>query len=294
MSVPIPELTADPATRTEFSRAVRRFTRNRLAVAGVIVVLALAALSFLGPLVHSTDQVHTDLTQVNLSPGSGHPLGTDAVGFDQLGRLMLGGQLSLMVGVCAGILAMLLGTVWGAVAGYAGGWVDTVMMRIVDAGIAIPALLLLLIVSAIWTPGTLGLIVILGLVSWLVPSRLVRAETLTLASRDYVLTMRAMGGGHTRAIGRHILPNSLSTIVVAATFQIADAILLVAYVSYLGLGVQSPDTDWGGMLSQGLDAAFSGRWWLIAPPGIAIILVVCAFNAIGDGLRDAFEIGGRR
>jgi peptide/nickel transport system permease protein len=164
---------------------------------------------------------------------------------------------------------------------------------VVDAGIAIPALFVLLVISAIVSPGIWGMVAILGLVSWLVPSRLIRAETLTLKNRDYVLTLRAIGGTHTRAISRHILPNSVSTIVVAATFQIADAIMLVAYVSYLGLGVRSPQTDWGGMLSAGLTAVYSGRWWLILPPGLAVILVVCAFNAIGDGLRDAFDVRGR-
>ncbi|MEU9992792.1 ABC transporter permease [Streptomyces sp. NPDC048045] len=272
---------------------VRRFARNRLAVAGLLVVLLFLLFCFAGPLIHPTDQTHTDLAQVDLAPGGTHPLGTDAVGHDEFGRLMYGGRVSLLVGLAAGILATVVGTLWGAVAGYAGGWVDAVMMRIVDAGIAIPALFILLVVSAVTTPDTLGLIVVLGLVSWLVPSRLVRAETLTLKSRDYVLTLRAVGGTHGRAIGRHILPNSVSTIVVAATFQVADAILLVAYVSYLGLGVQPPSTDWGGMLSAGLTAVYSGRWWLILPPGLAIILVVCAFNAIGDGLRDAFDVRGR-
>ena len=167
-------------------------------------------------------------------------------------------------------------------------------MTIVDAGIRDPRHPFTpLVISAISTPGVLGLIAILGAVSWLVPSRLLRAETLTLKQRDYVLTLRAVGGGHTRAITRHILPNSVSTIVVSATFQIADAILLVAYVSYLGLGVQPPQTDWGGMLSEGLNAVYSHQWWLLAPPGVAIILVVCAFNAIGDGLRDAFAVRGR-
>ncbi|QUC63319.1 ABC transporter permease [Streptomyces sp. A2-16] len=270
-----------------------RFARNRLAVAGSAVVVLFLLFCFVGPLVYSTDQTHTDLTQVNLAPDSAHWLGTDAVGHDQLGRLMYGGQVSLLVGLAAGVLATVIGTLWGAVAGYVGGWVDAVMMRVVDAGIAIPALFILLVVSAITSPGTLGLIVVLGLVSWLVPSRLVRAETLTLKNRDYVLTLRATGGTHGRAIRRHILPNAVSTIVVAATFQVADAILLIAYVSYLGLGVQPPKTDWGGMLSTGLTAAYSGRWWLIVPPGLAIILVVCAFNAIGDGLRDAFDVRGR-
>ena len=273
--------------------AVRRFLRNRLAVVGLGVVVFFFLLCVVGPLVYSTDQTHTMLQQVNLAPSGSHWLGTDAVGHDELGRLMYGGKVSLIVGLAAGILATVIGTLWGAVAGYAGGWIDAVMMRIVDAGIAIPALFILLVVSAITTPGLTGLIVILGFVSWLVPSRLIRAETLSLKNRDYVLTLRAIGGTHARAITRHILPNSVSTIIVAATFQIADAILLVAYVSYLGLGVQPPATDWGGMLSAGLTAAYSGYWWLILPPGLAIILVVWAFNAIGDGLRDAFDVRGR-
>jgi peptide/nickel transport system permease protein len=273
--------------------AVRRFLRNRLAVVGLGVVVFFFLFCFVGPLVYSTDQTHTMLQQVNLAPSGSHWLGTDAVGHDELGRLMYGGKVSLIVGLAAGILATVIGTLWGAAAGYAGGWIDAVMMRIVDAGIAIPALFILLVVSAITTPGLTGLIVILGFVSWLVPSRLIRAETLTLKNRDYVLTLRAIGGTHTRAITRHILPNSVSTVIVATTFQIADAILLVAYVSYLGLGVQPPATDWGGMLSAGLTAAYSGYWWLILPPGLAIILVVWAFNAIGDGLRDAFDVRGR-
>ncbi|MCL2552404.1 MAG: ABC transporter permease [Actinomycetia bacterium] len=273
--------------------AVRRFRRNRLAVIGLAVVVLFFLFCFVGPLLYSTDQTHTALNHANLGPSGAHLLGTDAVGHDELGRLMYGGKVSLVVGLAAGVLATVIGTLWGAAAGYAGGWIDAVMMRVVDAGIAIPALFILLVISAITTPGVGGLILILGLVSWLVPSRLVRAETLTLKNRDYVHTLRAIGGTHTRAIGRHILPNSVSTVVVAATFQVADAILLVAYVSYLGLGLQPPKTDWGGMLSAGLSATYSGRWWLIVPPGLAVILVVCAFNAIGDGLRDAFDVRGR-
>lgn len=286
----------EPSSEEPISRfrlSVRRFGRNRIAVIGLGVVVFFILFCFVGPLVYVTDQTHTLLGQANLAPSLSHPLGTDAVGHDELGRLMYGGKISLLVGLSAGILATVIGTLWGATAGYAGGWIDSVMMRVVDAGIAIPALFILLVISAIATPTTLGLVIILGLVSWLVPSRLVRAETLTLSSRDYISTLRAIGGSHSRAIRSHILPNSISTIVVAATFQVADAILLVAYVSYLGLGVQPPATDWGGMLTAGLDAVYAGRWWLILPPGVAIILVVCAFNAIGDGLRDAMDIRGR-
>ncbi|MDR6573181.1 peptide/nickel transport system permease protein [Curtobacterium sp. 320] len=278
---------------TGWRLAVRRFRHNTLAVIGLVVIVVIVLFCFVGPFLYPTDQTHTQLSQANLAPGAAHLLGTDAVGHDVLGRLMFGGKVSLMVGIAAGVLATVVGTLWGSIAGYVGGWVDAVMMRVVDAGIAIPALFILLVISAITTPGVWGLIVILGFVSWLVPSRLIRAETLTLKNRDYVLTLRAIGGSHARAIGRHLLPNSVSTIVVAATFQVADAILLVAYVSYLGLGVQAPATDWGGMLSAGLTAAYSGRWWLIVPPGLAVILVVCAFNAVGDGLRDAFDVRGR-
>jgi peptide/nickel transport system permease protein len=296
MSVLIQSELAENAVGTAASGArigLRRFARNRFALTGTAAIILFVVFCFLGPVFYHTDQIHTNLTQINLPPGGAHWLGTDAVGHDELGRLMYGGKVSLTVGLSAGLLATVIGTLWGSVAGYAGGWADAVMMRVVDAGIAIPALFILLVISAITTPSVPGLVVILGLVSWLVPSRLVRAETLTLKNRDYVLTLRAIGGTHRRAIFRHILPNAVSTVVVAATFQVADAILLVAYVSYLGLGVQSPQTDWGGMLSAGLTAAYSGYWWLILPPGLAVILVVCAFNAVGDGLRDAFSVRGR-
>lgn len=283
----------EPAGVTGLRLAVRRFRRNRLAVVGLGVVVLFVLFCFVGPVLYPTDQTHTALHAVNLPPSAAHLLGTDAVGHDELGRLMYGGKVSLLVGLAAGALATVIGMAWGAVAGYAGGWTDSVMMRVVDAGIAIPALFVLLVVSAILSPGIWGMIAILGCVSWLVPSRLIRAETLALKNRDYVLTLRAIGGTHARAIIRHVLPNSVSTIVVATTFQIADAIMLVAYVSYLGLGIRPPATDWGGMLSAGLTAAYSGRWWLIVPPGVAVILVVCAFNAIGDGLRDAFDVRGR-
>ncbi len=273
--------------------ALRRFTRNRLAVAGLVAIVLLVLFSFLGPVVHHTDQVHTNLRQANLSPGTGgHLLGTNQLGYDVLGRLMVGGQTSLIIGMAAGVLATVIGTAWGAVAGYAGGKVDAVMMRVVDAGIAIPALFLLLVIAAIVTPTVPVMIAVIGVVSWLVPARLVRAEAMSLKTRDYVLSLRAIGGTHRRAIVRHIVPNTIGTIMVNATFQVADAILLVAYVSFLGLGVQPPATDWGGMLSNGMDYVYAGSWWLIIPAGLLIVVVVAAFNFVGDGLRDMFEVRG--
>lgn len=274
--------------------ALRRFAANRLALVGVALLLVAIAFVVLGPLVHPTEQVRTALGSANLRPGvDGHPLGTDALGYDVLGRLMLAGRTSLLVGILAGILATVIGTLWGAIAGYVGGIVDSIMMRVVDAGIAIPAIFLLLVLSTIIRPSEWVMIVVIGLVSWLVPARLVRAESLSVATRDYVVAARAMGGSHGRIVLRHIVPNTLGTVIVNATFQVADAILLVAYVSFLGMGLQPPATDWGAMLSQGLTYVYQEAWWLILPPGIAIVLVVCALNFTGDGLRDVFDVKGR-
>ncbi len=289
------EESADAAAQSNLRLFFRTFFENKLALVGILIVLALAVFSFIGPLFYHSDQIHTNLNAVNLRPGSnGHPLGTDQVGYDQLGRLMAGGRTSLEIGIGAGLLATVLGSLWGAISGYFGGVVDAVMMRIVDALLSIPALFLLLVVAAIWTPNVLSLIVLIGLIAWLVPARLVRGEALTLRVREYVQAVRLMGGGRWRAVTRHIVPNTVGTIVVNASFQVADAILYVAYLSFLGLGLPPPSTNWGGMLTDGVQYAYDGYWWLIYPPGIAVVLVVIAFNFIGDGLRDSFDARLRR
>jgi peptide/nickel transport system permease protein len=273
---------------------LRSFTGNRLAVAGLFVVVVLTLFSFLGPLFYHTDQIHTRIGMETLAPGSGRPLGTDDVGYDQLGRLMVGGQTTLEVAFGAAAVAVIVGVAWGAVAGYLGGFVDALMMRIVDALLAIPALLLLLYLATVFRPNVLMLIVVVGLTAWLVPARLVRAEALTLRSREYVLAAKTMGVRTPTVIVRHIVTNSIGTILVNATFQVADAILVVAALSFLGLGIAPPATNWGAMLSNGLNYSYSGYWWLVYPPGIAIVLTVVAFNLIGDGLRDAFGLDTRR
>jgi peptide/nickel transport system permease protein len=252
------------------------------------VVIAAALFCYLGPALYHTDQVHVFLSQANRSPRGGHPFGTNNDGQDELGRLMKGGQISLLVGAAAGALAVLLGSLWGAVAGYVGGAVDAVMMRIVDAGIAIPAIILLLLLTSVYRPSVTLLIVVIAGTSWLSTARLVRAEALTLRTREYVQAARVMGGGSLRAILRHIAPNAMGTIVVNATFQIANAILLLATLSWLGLGVQFPSVDWGDMLSAATQNIDSGYWWQIVSPGAAIVLVVVAFVMLGDGLRDGF------
>ncbi|WP_423247403.1 ABC transporter permease [Streptomyces decoyicus] len=266
------------------------FARNKLALTGALVLLALLAFCFLGPLVHPTDQIHTDLSQANRAPGADHLLGTTDLGYDLLGRLMYGGRTSLEVGLAAGLLATCFGTVYGSVAGYFGGWTDAVMMRITDAALAIPALFLLVVVAALVTPSKPVLILIIASVAWLSPARLIRGEALALRSRDYIHAMRLMGGGGGRAVFRHIVPNAVGTVIVNATFQVADAILYVAYLSFLGLSIPPPAADWGSLLSAGITYTQVGHWWLIFPPGLAIVLVVAAFHCIGDGLRDAFDV----
>lgn len=269
------------------------FIDNRLAVIGVAVVVLLTLFAFVGPLIYHTDQIHTRLALETLPPGSGHPLGTDNVGYDELGRLMVGGQTSLEIAFGAAIVAVVVGVVWGATAGYFGGIVDGAMMRVVDAFLAIPVLFLLLVLANMFTPTVPMLILVVGLTAWLVPARLVRGEALTLRTRDYVRAARAMGVSAPRIILRHIITNSIGTILVNATFQVADAILVVSALSYLGLGVSPPATNWGAMLSEGLNYTYANYWWLIYPPGIAIVLTVVAFNLVGDGLRDAFGLDTR-
>lgn len=264
-----------------------------MATAGMVLIAALAALCFAGPLFYRTDLSHVNIALGNRPPGPGHPLGTDSVGVDVLGRLMTGGQLSLEVGMAAGLLAALIGSLWGAVAGYLGGLTDAIMMRVVDAAIAIPTLVLLLLLAAIYAPSPAVLVLVVAATSWLSTARLVRGAALTLRTREFVQAVRTMGGSRTRMIVRHIAPNALSVIAVNVTFQIADAILVLATLSYLGLGVQPPASDWGDMIASGIQMIYDGYWWEIYPAGLAVVAAVVAFNLLGDGLRDRFDTSRR-
>jgi peptide/nickel transport system permease protein len=246
------------------------------------------------PVFYHTNQVSTDLPLSLRPPSAEHPLGTDNEGYGMLGRLMPGGQSSLEVGLAAAVVATLIGVCYGAVSGFAGGLADGVMMRLVDGPLAIPTIFLLVFLFTVYQASTLLLVLVIGLVAWLVPARLVRAETLSLRTREYVQAVRVAGGTGRRMIIAHIIPNTVGTIMVNATFQVADAILALASLGFLGLGVQPPATNWGAMLSTGVNYVYAGDWWLIYPPGIAILLTVMAFDAIGDGLRDVFEARLRR
>lgn len=276
--------------------AMRLVRANPLAAAGAVIVLAVLVFCFLGPFLYHASTTRVQFALANLSPRASHPLGTDSDGIDELAELMAGGRISLEVGLAAGALAAVLGSLWGAVAGYFGGITDAVMMRIVDAAVAIPAIVLLLLIDSIYTPSTWTLMIVIAAVSWLSTARLVRAEALTLRVREYVQVVRVMGGGSLRVVLRHIVPNAIGTITVNVSFQIANAILVLATLSWLGLGVQYPSVDWGDMIAAAEPTISSGYWWQIVVPGAAIILVVVAFTMLGDGLRDAIsgETGGRR
>jgi peptide/nickel transport system permease protein len=262
---------------------------NPLGSTAVAILVAMFAFCFLGPLVYHTDQTHVFFRLADLSPRAGHPLGTDGDGDDELGRVMVGGQASLEVGIAAGLLAAILGSLWGAVAGYLGGAADAVMMRVVDAGIAIPTIVLLLLIVSIYRPTQLVLVLVIAATSWLSTARLVRAEALALRTREYVQMVRVMGGASLRAVLRHIAPNAFGTIAVNVTFQVGNAILILATLSYLGLGVQFPAVDWGNMINSAVQTISSGYWWQIVSPGVAIMLVVVAFTMLGDALRDGLK-----
>jgi len=267
------------------------FVQNRLAVVGVGIVVFMVLFCFVGPIFYRTDQLTTDLNNQFLAPGAGHLLGTDNLGFDVIGRLMIGGQTSLEVGLAAALIATTFGVLWGAVAGFWGGVVDALMMRLVDVVLSIPALFLLLFLAVAFEPVDLPkLILVVAITAWLIPARLIRGEALTLRTREYVEAVSMMGGRGSRIVLRHIIPNTVGTIMVNATFQVADAILLVAGLSFLGLGIPPPATNWGAMLSDGVTYVYDGWWWLIYPAGAAIVLTVVAFNFIGDALRDALEV----
>jgi peptide/nickel transport system permease protein len=263
---------------------------NKLGMMGLALIVLVVLFCFVGPVIYHTNQVATNLSSSNLHPGSGHLLGTDAVGYNELGRIMVGGQSSIEIGFVAALLAGVIGVLWGAISGYFGGIVDTIMMRVVDALLSLPVLFVLLLLGSIVTPNAFNLTIIVALFAWLVPARLIRGETLTLRTREYVQAVRGMGGGARRSIFMHVIPNAIGTIVVNITFQIADAVLLLAALGYLGFGIPAPAANWGEMLSQGISFLYAGEWWLIYPVGIMIILTVLAFNIVGDALRDAFDV----
>jgi len=286
------ELGLEPtsAPRGMFRRAWEVFAENKLALFGVGFIVFIFLFCFVGPHIYVTNQVDTNLINALCPPSGSNLLGCDELGYDQLGRLMVGGQTSLEVGLAAAVVSVLFGTLYGAISGFAGGFVDSLMMRVVDAGLSLPSLMVIIILSVIFHPTPTVIIFIIAVFYWFGVARLVRGETLALRNREYVQAVKVIGGRPLRSVIRHIVPNAIGTIIVQGTFAVADSILTLAVLGYLTLGVAPPATDWGSMLSGGLTYIQGGNyWWLIYPPGVLIILTCISFNFIGDALRDAFE-----
>jgi ABC-type dipeptide/oligopeptide/nickel transport system permease subunit len=277
-----------------FRMTLRSFAENKLALVGIGVVVFFLLFSFVGPHLYHTNQLSGDLGSADLPPSSAHPLGTTDSGFDELGRMMKGGQSSLEIGLLTAVIATVVSTIYGAIAGLVGGFIDGFMMRIVDVGLSIPTFLIILIISAKYGANVLSLSVIIGLNAWFVPARLVRGEVLTQRTRDFVSAARSMGSTQRRQVFRHLIPNALSVVIVNITFQIADAILIVSFLGFLGFGLHYPQIDWGDELSNGVTYLQDGYWWLIYPVGTCLILTVMAFNFIGDAFRDAVDVRLRK
>jgi peptide/nickel transport system permease protein len=276
---------ARPATAT-----LRALYENKIALSGVAIVVLVTAFCFIGPMLYHTNQTSPNPAILNEAPSAHHLLGTDYVGFDVLGRLMVAGQSSIEIGLAVAVISTSFGVIWGAISGFWGGVTDAVLMRVVDIVLAIPALFIFIYLASVFRPTVILLIIVVSALSWVGPARLIRGETLSLRVREYVDAVRVMGGSSGRVIIRHIVPNTISTIVVNATFQVADAILILATLSFLGFGLPPPAATWGGMLTNGMNYLYDGYWWQIYPAGLIIVLTVIAFNLIGDGLRDALEV----
>jgi peptide/nickel transport system permease protein len=266
------------------------FLRNRVAVAGLVTIAAfyLAALltPFLAPF--DPDAQGSLITERMIGPSFVHLLGTDQFARDVLSRLLYGARVSLSIGFVAVGIAVTIGTVLGAVSGYLGGKVDAVLMRFVDMVISFPRLVLLIAIIAFFEPSMVLIMAILGLTQWPSTTRIVRGEVLSLREREFVQAGKALGFSSTRLVFRHVIPNTLAPLIVAATLGIGDTIVLEAGLSFLGLGVQPPTPSWGTMVADGRDNLL-GAWWISTFAGLAIVLTVLAFNLAGDGLRDALD-----
>ncbi len=275
-------------TESFTAQTLHYLMQNKLAVIGGLLVLLVFILSIFAPLVAPYNPSTIDIKNILVGPSLTHPLGTDDLGRDVLSRMLWGGRISLEVGFVAVGIATILGIILGSLAGFYGGWVDSMIMRSVDIMLSIPTIFLVLAVIAILEPSIVNIMVVIGLTSWMEPARLIRAEFISLKEREFVIAARAIGATDVRIMMRHILPNGLSPILVSATMGVGGAILIESALSFLGLGVQPPTPSWGSLLSSGKDN-IEIAWWLSAFPGLAILVTVLGYNLLGEGIRDALD-----
>jgi len=265
-----------------------RLAGNRLALAGGIIVILLFVVSLAAPWLAPYDPLAIDLTRILAPPSWQHWCGTDQLGRDVLSRMIWGAGISLKVGFVATGIAVLIGALLGALAGYYGGWWDMVIMRLVDVMLCFPTFFLILAVIAFLEPSIWNIMIIIGATGWMGIARLVRADFMSLKERDFVTAARVLGASDTRIIFRHILPNAMTSILVAATLGVAGAILTESALSFLGIGVQPPTPSWGNILTAGKDN-IDIAWWLSLYPGLAILITVLGYNLLGEGIRDALD-----
>ncbi|MGZ8269940.1 MAG: ABC transporter permease [Methylophilus sp.] len=261
---------------------------NPLAKAGFIIIVTVFLLAMLAPWIAPYDPDDINVKAILLAPSSHHWMGTDGLGRDVLSRMLFGGQISLLVGLVAVGISTSIGIVLGALAGYYRGWVDTFIMRLVDIMLSIPSFFLILAVIAFLTPSIINIMIVIGLTSWMGVTRLVRAEFLSLSEREFVQASRTLGAKDARLIFKHLLPNSLTPIIVSAVLGVAGAVLMESGLSFLGLGVQAPQASWGNILTDGKEY-IQFAWWLSLFPGLAILITVLGYNLLGEGLRDALD-----
>ena len=272
------------------SKAMRRFFRHKLAVFGLVVLLLLIVFAVFAPLLAPHSPTDLNLRAMRQPPSAEHWLGTDGTGRDIWSRILYAGRISLSVGLVAVSISMIIGSIIGGVAGYVGGKTDMFLMRLTDMVMTFPSLVIIIVVAAAMGPSVYNAMIVIGLLTWPSIARLVRSQFLTLREQQFVLAARSIGVARTDLAFKHIFPNTVSTIVVAVTIGVANAILLEASLSFLGLGVQAPTPSWGNMLrdAQSLNI-LEAMPWMWVPPGLMIALAVVSINFIGDGLRDALD-----
>ena len=290
-----PEM-AEAGSRPEslWADAWKRLRRNRAAVASMVFLIGLSLLAAAAPWIPGlADPTLQDLRLGASPPSAGHWFGTDELGRDTFARVIYGGRISLMVGLVATLVSLVIGVSWGAVAGYRGGKIDELMMRIVDVLYSLPYIFLVILLLVFFSRSILMLFVALGLVQWLTMARIVRGQVLSLKHQTFVESARALGASDAAIIFRHIVPNTLGPVIVFTTLTVPAVILQEAFLSFLGLGVQPPDASWGTLVSDGarMLALFP---WLVIFPGMALSATLLCFNFLGDGLRDALDPHDRR
>lgn len=270
--------------------AWRKLRRNKLAMFGLVLLILIIVMVLLAPVLATHDRDTIDMFAMNQKPSSEHILGTDDIGRDIFSRLLYGGQVSLGVGLAAVVLQVLIGVTLGAIAGYFGGAVDSIIMRIVDMVMCFPFYAIAISMAAILGGSALNIIVIIGVLSWTGVCRIVRAQVMSLRTREFTEAARALGLSPMEIIFKHMLPNCVSPIIVNATLGMAAAILTEAGLSFLGMGVNPPQPSWGNMLSAAQNmVALRHQWWQWVPPGLLVFLTVLCINFLGDGLRDALD-----